>query len=46
MLCSEMGTKATRLMHEKLSELLRLNHLKPVYHGDHLQVVPVSMILK
>jgi len=29
------GNKADKIDAQKLSELLRLNSLKPVYHGEH-----------
>src|SRR5258708_20941071 len=29
------GSKSDRIDARKLAELLRGNHLKPVYHGDH-----------
>jgi hypothetical protein len=29
------GSKGDQIDARKLAELLRLNHLKPVYHGEH-----------
>ena len=34
MLCYKMGARGDKIDARKLTELLRLNNLKPVYHGE------------